>query len=58
MDEGGLFIPILSGHVGGANALAEIRDQWMHRAVPVITTATDVNGFLQWMYSRLPMDWP
>lgn len=44
VDEGGNFaVPLLSGHLGGANALAE---RWPKAcgAVPVITTATDVNG--------------
>lgn len=44
MDECGRFIiSLVSGHVGGANALAKKIAEWTG-ATPVITTATDVNG--------------
>lgn len=44
LDECGRFaVPLLSGHLGGANALAR-RLAAMCGAVPVITTATDLHG--------------
>ncbi len=44
MDDAGKFaISLLSGHLGGANELAE-RCAWLVGARPVITTATDANN--------------
>ncbi len=44
VDEKGRFsVPVLAGHIGGANALA-VRIAGTTGALPVVTTATDING--------------
>ena len=42
-EKAGFAVSLLSGHVGGANELARILSE-LTGAVPVISTATDVNG--------------
>jgi cobalt-precorrin 5A hydrolase len=44
-EKGGFLIPLLSGHLGGANAWAKEVAQRIG-AKPVLTTATDINGLV------------
>lgn len=53
-DQGRFVIPLLSGHIGGANMLAEALAEALH-AIPVITTATEGRGLFavdRWAASR------
>lgn len=46
IDDGGRFIiPLLSGHVGGANELAQRLAGYLPESTAVITTASDSRGF-------------
>jgi cobalt-precorrin 5A hydrolase len=57
MDEAGKFaISLLSGHLGGANQLAE-RSAWLVGARAVITTATDVNHLPSFDLLAKDQDW-
>ena len=42
-DNGRFVIPLVSGHIGGANEMAERLAEWIN-GMAVVTTATDVNG--------------
>jgi cobalt-precorrin 5A hydrolase len=57
MDDAGKFaVSLLSGHLGGANQLAE-RCAMLTGGTPVITTATDVNGLPSFDMLAREMGW-
>jgi cobalt-precorrin 5A hydrolase len=55
-EQANFVIPVLSGHRGGANALAE-RSAYLLRATAVITTASDVSGTLAVDMLGAPFGW-
>ncbi|TCS39038.1 cobalamin biosynthesis protein [Reinekea marinisedimentorum] len=55
-EQANFVIPLLSGHRGGANALAE-RAAHVLKATPVITTASDVSGTIALDMLGAPFGW-